>query len=136
MHGIIISGWLAIIAIINFVKEEQRFSDWSFSCLSFSLANIIFQNTFWLKTFPWYRCSRQLIMSDLCIYSSLIKLFMLTCFSPMFHFHISWKRQKTKDFLTFSGGLEMKYWTKWVNKPWKIMFESGDWPKPGVFIIK
>ena len=30
----------------------------------------------------------------------------------MFHFYIPWKRQKTKGFLTFSGGIEMKHWTK------------------------
>ena len=28
----------------------------------------------------------------------------------MSHFHTPWKRQKTKGFLTFSGGIEMEYW--------------------------
>ena len=31
-----------------------------------------------------------------------------TNFTPMFHFYISWIRQKTFVFLTFSGGVEMK----------------------------
>ena len=29
---------------------------------------------------------------------------------PMFHFYTPWKRQKTKGFLTFSGGIEMEHW--------------------------
>ena len=33
----------------------------------------------------------------------------LTNFKPMFHFYTPWKRQKTKDFLTFSGGMEMEH---------------------------
>ena len=28
----------------------------------------------------------------------------------MFHFYNPWKSQKTKGFLTFSGGTEMEYW--------------------------
>ena len=36
----------------------------------------------------------------------------LTHFSPVSHFYTSWKRQKTKGFLTFSGGIEMWHWTK------------------------
>ena len=36
----------------------------------------------------------------------------LTHFSPMFHFCIPWKRQKTEGFLTFSGGIEMEHWAK------------------------
>ena len=36
----------------------------------------------------------------------------LTHFSPMFHFHTSWKRQKSFNFLTFSGGVEMEHWAK------------------------
>ena len=27
-------------------------------------------------------------------------------------FYTPWKRQKTQDFLTFSGGIEMKRWDK------------------------
>ena len=27
----------------------------------------------------------------------------------MFHFYTPWKRQKTKDFLTFSGDIEMEH---------------------------
>ena len=49
----------------------------------------------------------------------------------MFHFHIPWKRQKTKDFLTFLGGLEMEYWTN-VNKTWRNEFESNNWRKADV----
>ena len=33
-------------------------------------------------------------------------------FRPMFHFYTPWKRQETKGFLTFSGGVEMKHWPK------------------------
>ena len=36
----------------------------------------------------------------------------LTHFSPVSHFYIPWKRQKTKGFLMFSGGIEMWHWTK------------------------
>ena len=36
----------------------------------------------------------------------------LTRFSPMSHFYITWKRQKTIRFLTFSGGPEIWHWTK------------------------
>ena len=36
----------------------------------------------------------------------------LTHFSPVLHFYTPWKRQKTKGFLTFSGGKEMWHWTK------------------------
>ena len=39
----------------------------------------------------------------------------LTHFSPMFHFYTPWIHQKTKGFLTFSGGIEMEHWAKWVN---------------------
>ena len=30
----------------------------------------------------------------------------------MFPFYTSWKRQKTKGFLTFSGGMERENWAK------------------------
>ena len=33
-------------------------------------------------------------------------------FMPMFHFYTPWKRQKTKGFLTFSGGIEMEHWNE------------------------
>ena len=36
---------------------------------------------------------------------------LLTHFSPVSHFYAPWKRQKTKGFLTFSGGIEMWHWT-------------------------
>ena len=36
-------------------------------------------------------------------------------FSSMFHFYTPWKRQSTSGFLTFSGGIEMKHWVKWVK---------------------
>ena len=36
----------------------------------------------------------------------------LTNFSPMSLSYTPKKRQKTKDFLTFSGGIEMWHWTK------------------------
>ena len=36
----------------------------------------------------------------------------LTHFSPIFHVCIPLKRQKTKGFLKFSGGIEMKHWAK------------------------
>ena len=34
---------------------------------------------------------------------------------PMFQFYTPWKHQKTRGFLMFPGGIEMKYWLKWVN---------------------
>ena len=36
----------------------------------------------------------------------------LTHFSPLSHFYDPWKRQTTKGFLTFSGGIEMWHWSK------------------------
>ena len=33
-------------------------------------------------------------------------------FSPVSHFYIAWKRQKTKGFLTFLWGIEVWHWTK------------------------
>ena len=36
----------------------------------------------------------------------------LTHFSPVSHLYTPRKRQKTKGFLTFSGGIEIWYWTK------------------------
>ena len=39
----------------------------------------------------------------------------LTHFSPVSHIYTPWKRQKTKGFLTFSGGIEMWHWTKMVS---------------------
>ena len=36
----------------------------------------------------------------------------LTHFSPMLYFYTTWKRLKTKDFITFSGGIEMENWAK------------------------
>ena len=35
--------------------------------------------------------------------------------SPVFHFYTTWKCQKTKCFLTFSGGIVTKHWLKWIN---------------------
>ena len=35
-----------------------------------------------------------------------------TRFSLMFHFYTLWKGQRTKGFLTFSGGAEMEHQTK------------------------
>ena len=37
---------------------------------------------------------------------------LLTHFSPVSHFYTRSKRQKTKGFMTFSGGIEMWHWTK------------------------
>ena len=36
----------------------------------------------------------------------------LTHFSPVSHSYTPWKRQKTKGFLMFSGGIEMWHWNK------------------------
>ena len=33
----------------------------------------------------------------------------------MFRFYTPWKCQKVFRFLMFLGGIEMKYWLKWVN---------------------
>ena len=38
--------------------------------------------------------------------------YFLTHSSPVSHFYTPWKRQESKDFLTFSGGIEMWHWTK------------------------
>ena len=34
----------------------------------------------------------------------------LTHFMPIFPFYTPGKRQKTRDFLIFSGGIEMEHW--------------------------
>ena len=34
----------------------------------------------------------------------------LTHFKPMLHFYTPWKRQKTRGFLTLSGGMEIEHW--------------------------
>ena len=39
-------------------------------------------------------------------------LHLSTNFNPMFHFYTPWIRQKTKGFLTYSGGIEMEHWVK------------------------
>ena len=39
-------------------------------------------------------------------------LLLLTHFSPVFNFHVLWKNEETKDFLTFSGDIEMEHWVK------------------------
>ena len=36
----------------------------------------------------------------------------ITLFMPVFYFYTPWKCQKTKGFLTFSGGLEIGHWRK------------------------
>ena len=36
----------------------------------------------------------------------------LIYFKPIFHFYISWKRQKTRGFQMFSGGIEMECWSE------------------------
>ena len=41
-----------------------------------------------------------------------IQFLFLTYFSQVLQFYTSWKHQKTKGFLTFSGGVEMEYWAK------------------------
>ena len=40
------------------------------------------------------------------------QLVSLTHFNPIFHFHTPLKCQKTKGFLTFLGGIEMKHLAK------------------------
>ena len=41
-------------------------------------------------------------------------LLTLTDFNPIVHFYTPWKCQKTFGFLTISGGIEMKHWTKHI----------------------
>ena len=40
--------------------------------------------------------------------------------NPIFSFYTPWTRHKTKGFLTFSGGIQMDIWLKWVNELAKI----------------
>ena len=47
-----------------------------------------------------------------CLFSHVYLRMCLTHLSPMFNFCTPWKRQKTKVFLTFSGGLEMEHWSQ------------------------
>lgn len=41
--------------------------------------------------------------------------------NPMFQFYTLWKRKNTKGFLSFSGGIEMKYWAKMKKSISKII---------------
>ena len=47
--------------------------------------------------------------------------FQLTHFWPMFPFYTSWKLQKTKGFLVFSGGIKRRHW---LQMGWQIVFET------------
>ena len=58
----------------------------------------------------WHRYLTILKKIDFNI--NLMQKFLLTHFSPVSHFYTPWKRQKTKGFLTFSGGIEMWHWAK------------------------
>ena len=46
----------------------------------------------------------------------------LTHFSPVWHFYTPWKRQKTKGFQTFLGGIEMSLWTNMGNHVNNVIF--------------
>ena len=46
-------------------------------------------------------------------------------FNPVFHFYNARKRQKTFGFLTFSGGMEIEHWLKWVK------YSTLTWEKSG-----
>ena len=43
-------------------------------------------------------------------YNKVICSKLLSHFMLMYHFYTPWKRPKTKDFLKFSGGIEMEHW--------------------------
>ena len=95
-----------------------------------NMTNLGFQNHHWMiKMVPFHRwCTIQssywrfwpnnIIKKDLIKkYSFLPSKTMMnanltTHFSPMFHFYTPWKRQKTKGFLTFLGGIEIEHWAK------------------------
>ena len=59
--------------------------------------------------------------------------FFLTHFSPVSHFYTPWKRQKTKAFLTFSGGIEMWHWTK---MGWTIYFCNSIQNKSWILFLR
>ena len=46
-------------------------------------------------------------------------------FNPMFHFYTPWKRQKTKGYLTFSGGMKMECFSR---KILLVLFQLNDTP--------
>ena len=46
----------------------------------------------------------------------------------MSHFYTPWKRQKTFDFPTFSGGIEMEYWANWVKNPRFTAYNANSFP--------
>ena len=47
----------------------------------------------------------------------------------MFHFYTPLKCRKTSGFLTFSGGIDMKYWTKMdLRRCNKVMAITQKWP--------
>ena len=49
----------------------------------------------------------------------------LTHFKVTFHFDTPFKRQKTRSFLTFSGGLEIEHWLKWTKMTCLNSFSIG-----------
>ena len=59
----------------------------------------------------------KLVKRNCCVNYARIRVFTdphspISHFSPVSHFYTPWKRQKNKGFLTFSGGIEMRHWTK------------------------
>ena len=57
---------------------------------------------------------RLLPMNCLSVFDHFVGLALkgLNNISPIFHFYIPWKRQKTKSFLTFPGGIEIEHLAK------------------------
>ena len=77
-----------------------------------SFLKLFCKNFWWELNFYIWRRDWTLV-----IYRSLIEFSLfLIHYSPMSHFYTPWKRQKTHGFLTFSRGIEIDIWLKWVNR--------------------
>ena len=57
----------------------------------------------------WKFATKQNIKNFHLQYQAHLRYSQLTLFTPMPDFYTPWKRQKTKGFLEFSGGIEMRH---------------------------
>ena len=60
----------------------------------------------------YYPCSTMCVLNCWWCGSSSSFWQFLTHFSAVSHFYTPWKRHKTIGFLVFSGGVEIRHWTK------------------------
>ena len=111
----------AVLYFQHFMKEcyhsFHSFLDkhvFSFSLLGYLWANHFFFMTFspftiFITRHGWKRYCQNLIKISWSVFIHWLSSWfvLINPFSPVSHFYYPWKRQKTKGFLTISGGIEM-----------------------------